>query len=57
MIAVNDFGEEKSPRCKRVLVLTELVVSGTLCIQGTHTSVSWPFELIITCSMMLRITS
>ena len=31
-IAINDFDAKKSTRCRRVLVVTELVVSGTQCI-------------------------
>ena len=30
--AVNDFGVDKSARCSRVLVITELVASGIQCI-------------------------
>ena len=30
-IAVNNFDAKKSARCSRVLVVTELVISGTQC--------------------------
>ena len=37
-IAVNDFDAKKSAHCSQVLVVTELVVSGTQCNQNDNAS-------------------
>ena len=44
-IATSDFGAKKSGRCKYMVVLTELIVSGTHCRLELLTHFARPFSL------------